>query len=30
MLHEDVTERIIKAFYEVYNLLGYGFLSPKG
>lgn len=27
MLHEEITEKIIKAFYEVYNLLGYGFLE---
>ena len=27
MLHGDVTELIIKAFYEVYNTLGYGFLE---
>jgi len=27
MLHEKLTERIIKAFYEVYNTLGYGFLE---
>lgn len=25
--HVDLTERIIKAFYEVYNTLGYGFLE---
>ena len=25
--HEAVTSRIIKAFYEVYNALGYGFLE---
>ena len=25
--HEDVTEGIIKAFYHVYNALGYGFLE---
>ena len=26
-LHSDLTERIIKAFYAVYNTLGYGFLE---
>ncbi len=25
--HSDITERIIKAFYKVYNILGYGFLE---
>ena len=27
MLHKDLTEKIIKAFYKVYNTLGYGFLE---
>ena len=27
MLHEDVTEKIIKAFYKVNNTLGFGFLE---
>ncbi len=27
MLHSDITDRIIKAFYKVYNTLGYGFLE---
>jgi GxxExxY protein len=27
MLHADITETIIKAFYKVYNTLGYGFLE---
>lgn len=27
MLHEDVTDIIIKTFYDVYNQLGYGFLE---
>lgn len=27
MLHEDITNQIIKAFYKVYNTLGYGFLE---
>ncbi len=27
LLHSDITERIIKAFYHVYNTLGYGFLE---
>lgn len=26
-LHTELTEKIIKAFYNVYNLLGYGFLE---
>ena len=26
-LHADITEKIIKAFYQVYNSLGYGFLE---
>lgn len=26
-LHSDITEKIIKAFYTVYNYLGYGFLE---
>src|SRR5699024_449385 len=26
-LHSDMTGKIIKAFYEVYNKLGYGFLE---
>ena len=25
--HKDITERIIKGFYAVYNTLGYGFLE---
>ena len=25
--HKDITEQIIKAFYTVYNTLGYGFLE---
>ena len=25
--HSDITDRIIKAFYKVYNTLGYGFLE---
>jgi len=25
--HQDITEKIIKAFYNVYNSLGYGFLE---
>jgi GxxExxY protein len=25
--HQDVTSKIIKAFYNVYNELGYGFLE---
>ena len=27
MKHEETTEQIIKAFYKVYNTLGYGFLE---
>jgi GxxExxY protein len=27
MLHQDITDRIIGAFYSVYNTLGYGFLE---
>lgn len=27
MKHEEITEQIIKAFYNVYNTLGYGFLE---
>ena len=27
MLHEEITSKIIKVFYQVYNTLGYGFLE---
>lgn len=27
MIHKDITEKVIKAFYNVYNSLGYGFLE---
>jgi GxxExxY protein len=27
MLHEDITKKILQAFYKVYNTLGYGFLE---
>ena len=27
LLHKDITDHIIKAFYSVYNALGYGFLE---
>jgi len=27
LLHREVTDRVIKAFYETYNELGYGFLE---
>ena len=27
LLHEEITEMIIKSFYTVYNKLGYGFLE---
>lgn len=26
-LHQEITDKIIKAFYEVYNTLGHGFLE---
>jgi len=26
-LHHDITEKIIQAYYKVYNILGYGFLE---
>ena len=26
-LHQDLTEQVIKAFYKVYNTLGFGFLE---
>lgn len=26
-LHQDITEKIIQAYYKVYNTLGYGFLE---
>ena len=26
-LYSDITEKIIKCFYEVYNIIGYGFLE---
>ncbi len=26
-LHQDITEKIIQSFYQVYNTLGYGFLE---
>jgi GxxExxY protein len=29
MLHGEMTDRIIKAFYRVYNTLGYGFLEKN-
>ena len=25
--HQNITDKIIKSFYEVYNILGYGFLE---
>ena len=25
--HSEITEQVIKAFYKVYNILGYGFLE---
>ncbi len=25
--HSDITEKIIKCFYKIYNTLGYGFLE---
>ena len=27
LLHQEITEKIIKSFYTVYNKLGYGFLE---
>ncbi len=27
MKHEEITNKIIKGFYKVYNTLGYGFLE---
>ena len=27
MLHEKITEKILNAYYKVYNTLGYGFLE---
>jgi GxxExxY protein len=27
MLYQDLTDKIIKCFYGVYNVLGYGFLE---
>lgn len=27
LLHKDITDKILKAFYTVYNTLGYGFLE---
>ena len=27
MKHEEITNKIIEAFYKVYNTLGYGFLE---
>lgn len=27
LLHKDITDKIIKSFYTVYNELGYGFLE---
>ena len=27
LLHKEITDQILKAFYKVYNALGYGFLE---
>ena len=27
LLHKEITEKVIKAYYKVYNTLGYGFLE---
>lgn len=27
LLHKEITDKILKAFYTVYNILGYGFLE---
>jgi hypothetical protein len=29
LLHKDITVKIIKSFYNVYNELGFGFLSAE-
>jgi hypothetical protein len=30
LLYKDITDKILKAFYNVYNELGYGFLEKEG
>ena len=27
LLHEEITEKILKSYFKVYNTLGYGFLE---
>jgi len=27
LLHKNITDKVIRCFYEVYNILGYGFLE---
>jgi GxxExxY protein len=27
LLHKDITDKILKAYYTVYNVFGYGFLE---
>lgn len=27
LLHEEITKKIIKSYFKVYNTLGYGFLE---
>lgn len=27
ILHKEVTDKVLRAFYNVYNTLGYGFLE---
>jgi GxxExxY protein len=27
LLHEEITDKIVKSFFQVYNILGYGFLE---
>ena len=27
LLHEQITDKVIKSYYKVYNTLGYGFLE---
>jgi len=27
MLHKEITDKVLRAFYDVYNELGYGFLE---
>lgn len=27
LLHQEITDKILKSFFNVYNILGYGFLE---